>query len=221
VVFYNRCLQRTKLFDEKVRRDLRGKIVTEVGCGDPRGLFAYLNPGELGFKYVGIDSSEESLRIGLDTNLGMYVQSDVCALPIASRCVDAILCFGVLMYLENWRIGLQEIFRVLDEGGTLYLYEKLARSRRTGDKKLHQSHILEGEFYNALKSQGTITLWRKDYSPIRYILVMLIERFTPMTRALAKLVIAIDYSIIATLGKIIPWFGGRAVFAKVEKRRTS
>jgi ubiquinone/menaquinone biosynthesis C-methylase UbiE len=220
VVSYNRRLQREKLFEEKVRQDLRGKIVAEVGCGDPRGLFAYLNPGELGFKYVGIDSSEESLRIGLDTSLGMYAQSDVRALPIAGDSVDTILCFGVLMYLQNWQIGLQEIFRVLEDGGTLYLYEKLARSGRTGDKKLHQSHILEREFHDTLESHGTISLWRKDYSPIRYILVTLFERFAPMSRGIAKVVISIDYFVIATLGRIIPWFDGRAVFAKVEKRHT-
>jgi hypothetical protein len=108
----------------------------------------------------------------------------------------------------------------LEKSGRVYLCEKPARSRRTGDKKPHQSQILEPEFHGTLGSQGTITLWRKDYSPVRYIVVTLFERVALMSRAIARMVMSIDYFVIATLGGIIPWFDRRAVFAKVEKRHT-
>lgn len=121
---------RSFLFRERRRaaRDLLGSlpggIIADVGCGP--AIFA--GPELAGFRWIFIDLSEGMIRQAkrhLERAWGAArppvacVVGDVERLPLRGQCVDAVICLGVLDYVADHRLVLQEAFRALRPGGTL------------------------------------------------------------------------------------------------------
>ena len=101
------------------------KLVFDAGCG----------PGEYlrelaaaGFPVCGMDASEEMVHSsgrpqgeGGLTGRPMVVRGDIEHVPLRSGAADAVLCIGVLGYLEDDGRALAELHRVLRPGGHLVL----------------------------------------------------------------------------------------------------
>jgi ubiquinone/menaquinone biosynthesis C-methylase UbiE len=54
---------------------------------------------------------------------GLVMAGDAQCLPYRDHCLDAVFNFGILHHLENWRLGVREIARVLRPDGWFYFEE--------------------------------------------------------------------------------------------------
>ena len=92
----------------------------DVGCG-AGGILAELQ--RKGHKCFGVDmcldmlkrADARSKRLGF--NPGIYSQSEAEALPFRRTRFDGAVCCGVLQYLEDERLVLQQMSGVVKEGG--------------------------------------------------------------------------------------------------------
>lgn len=94
---------------------VKGKLL-EVGCGEGRGVEVLMPLVE---DYLGIDKIQEVI----DTLTQKYpnVQFQQAVIPpftgLASDSFDSIVSFQVIEHIENDRLFLEEIYRVLKPGG--------------------------------------------------------------------------------------------------------
>lgn len=111
---------------EEVRRRLAGaSIIVDVGCGPQR---VYEKPP--GSVIIGVDPSYESLRHNKDVDLRLY--GSAVAMPLATRSVDAVVCFYSLHHVVGARVrdnqrlvreAFAEFARVVRPGGHLLVFE--------------------------------------------------------------------------------------------------
>jgi SAM-dependent methyltransferase len=107
--------ERSTLFSDS---DLKGKLVTEFGCGGGRYMDIALQRGAT---VVGID-----LSLAVEPayeNLKKYknylvVQGDILNPPFKENVFDLAYCIGVLHHTPDPGKGLKEMFKTLKPGGT-------------------------------------------------------------------------------------------------------
>jgi ubiquinone/menaquinone biosynthesis C-methylase UbiE len=110
-----------RLFAEHV--DGPGAAIFDAGCGPGEYLVEFAGRVR---PVCGMDASEEMLRSSGETLRGagardgaMLIRGDLENVPVRSGSFDAILCIGVLGYLEEDAGALRELHRLLRPGGHL------------------------------------------------------------------------------------------------------
>jgi ubiquinone/menaquinone biosynthesis C-methylase UbiE len=110
---------------EYVRRVLSpGGRVLDLGCGTAPVLSLLRKEG---ISCSGIDVAEDMVRrarerlrsMGLDD--GDLQRGDCCHTPYADASFDVVVCLGVISYVENYTVVLEEINRVLKPGGYAFI----------------------------------------------------------------------------------------------------
>jgi ubiquinone/menaquinone biosynthesis C-methylase UbiE len=105
-----------------------GGAYLEIGCG--RGaaiplITRHFNPNRL--DALDIDHEMVQMAKGrrrrADGRGGLLMAADAQGLPYRNHCLDAVFNYGILHHLENWKLGLEEIARVLRSGGRFYFEE--------------------------------------------------------------------------------------------------
>jgi len=108
-------IKRLKVFVEKTNR--KG-IGIDVGCGE--GWLTKLLE-EKGYYTIGADKDNKMLRLASkNCNSLIKVNVDNC-LPFKSACFDFIICSDLLEHLNNPKMALEEIYRILKFGGKVLL----------------------------------------------------------------------------------------------------
>jgi len=105
-----------------------GAKVLEIGCGDGGGaaIFARRFAPSL---YHGLDVDPAMVKVaanrrkGPDWDKRLFVLGDAEKLPYADGAFDAVVNFGIIHHLPDWRRGLAEVARVLRPGGAFYFEE--------------------------------------------------------------------------------------------------
>jgi ubiquinone/menaquinone biosynthesis C-methylase UbiE len=112
------------LWQRFLPRDLRGKVVLDVGAGDCR-LYKFLKDKGIS-KYIACDISEEMLRRCKGAN-----EKILCDLnkswPIEDESIDVILAFFVLLHIQNLDNFFAEAYRVLKSDGRLIAIHHIER----------------------------------------------------------------------------------------------
>jgi SAM-dependent methyltransferase len=73
---------------------------------------------ELGYRrVVGLDLSDEAIRFCADKGFGTVRRGDICALPFEDASLDLVLATDIIEHVEDDRLALREIARVLVPGG--------------------------------------------------------------------------------------------------------
>lgn len=107
-----------------------GKVL-EVGCGAGgflKGLRFYRQDLEL----FGIDISKKAIKIAKSNSKSINFRvGDVYLLPYKKENFKAVIVSDVLEHLENPKLALGEIYRVLKRGGILYCYAPCEGNRYT------------------------------------------------------------------------------------------
>jgi SAM-dependent methyltransferase len=94
-----------------------GRLTIEVGCGEGRVARELI---ALGHRVVGFDAAPALARAAADHPAGLPVAvADIAQLPIAAAAADIVVCFMVLMDIENLDRAVAELARVLAPAGTL------------------------------------------------------------------------------------------------------
>ena len=94
-----------------------GRLTIEVGCGEGRVARELL---ALGHRVVGFDASPALARAAASHRVGFPVAvADIAELPIAAAAADIVVCFMVLMDIEDLDGAVSELARVLAPDGSL------------------------------------------------------------------------------------------------------
>lgn len=94
-----------------------GRLTIEVGCGEGRVSRELLS---LGHRVVGFDAAPALARAAASHPVSLPVAvADIAQLPIADAAADIVVCFMVLMDIEDLDGAVAELARVLAPGGTL------------------------------------------------------------------------------------------------------
>jgi ubiquinone/menaquinone biosynthesis C-methylase UbiE len=93
---------------------IAGRHVLDVGTGTGRAALALALAGA---RVTGVDASREMLGVACAraVELGVtptFEVADAHALPFANRSVDAVVCFRLLMHVQDWRRCVEELCRV-------------------------------------------------------------------------------------------------------------
>ncbi|MBX7054574.1 MAG: class I SAM-dependent methyltransferase [Pyrinomonadaceae bacterium] len=125
--------------------DIEVSSVLDVGCGIGQALYPLAVA--VGASGVGIDVSEESLRIGQTIYLEkfpnarvLFVRSMAETLPFENESFDLLNCGLALPYMDN-ALAISEMARVMRPGGVLLL-------------KIHHPRFYFGEIVRGLKGAG-------------------------------------------------------------------
>jgi SAM-dependent methyltransferase len=97
-----------------------GSEVLDVGCGN--GFIAHHLSAMLGTNVVGIDLGN-SAEAAID-----YRRYDGAHFPVMNDSFDAVLLCYVLHHAQDVRVVLNEVLRVLRDGGRAIIYEDIPRS---------------------------------------------------------------------------------------------
>ncbi|MET9717858.1 class I SAM-dependent methyltransferase [Streptomyces rochei] len=108
-----------------------GARVLDAGCGTGRALpplRAAVGPSGL---VVGADLTpamlQAAVRAGRDRD-GRLLLTDVAALPLRSRSLDAVFAAGLVAHLPDPPANLRELARVVRPGGVLALFHPIGRA---------------------------------------------------------------------------------------------
>jgi ubiquinone/menaquinone biosynthesis C-methylase UbiE len=97
-----------------------GSIYLDVGCG--AGTYTrWLD--EQGLSVVGVDYSQPALRKAMARTRAdiPFCSADATRLPFADASVDGVLCLGVLQAMQASEPLVQELARVIRDGGMLWI----------------------------------------------------------------------------------------------------
>lgn len=97
----------------------KDSLILDLGCG-PGTYSRWLSKRD--FRVIGVDYSLSSLKRAKREN-GPFscLAGDCYLLPFSSDTFDVIVCIGVFQCLSREDLAIQEIWRVLKPGGTLFL----------------------------------------------------------------------------------------------------
>jgi ubiquinone/menaquinone biosynthesis C-methylase UbiE len=108
----------------------------EPGVGTGRIAISLV---QRGYSYTGVDISERMLeefgrKLAGAPNRLTLVRADATSLPFEDASFDVALTSGLLYYIDDWRLALREIRRVLKPHGLyLYCYEEMERNTAAED----------------------------------------------------------------------------------------
>ncbi|MFF8935419.1 class I SAM-dependent methyltransferase [Streptomyces paradoxus] len=108
-----------------------GDRVLDAGCGTGRALPPLRAAVGASGLVLGADLTpamlREAVRAGRDRD-GQLLLTDVAALPLRSRSLDAVFGAGLISHLESPAENLRELARVVRPGGVLALFHPIGRA---------------------------------------------------------------------------------------------
>ncbi|MGW7493703.1 class I SAM-dependent methyltransferase [Streptomyces luteogriseus] len=108
-----------------------GDRVLDAGCGTGRALPPLRAAVGASGVVLGADLTpamlREAARAGRDRD-GQLLLTDVAALPLRSRSLDAVFGAGLISHLGNPAENLRELARVVRPGGVLALFHPIGRA---------------------------------------------------------------------------------------------
>jgi len=105
-----------------------GAKVLEIGCGDGGGAGIFSKAFAPGL-YHGLDVDPAMIKVAAGRRQGplgrnsLFVLGDAEHLPYRDNAFDAVVNFGIIHHLPDWRAGIAEVARVLRPGGAFYFEE--------------------------------------------------------------------------------------------------
>jgi len=152
----------------------KGKVILEIGCGDGSGtqsIQKYFHPQ----KIHGIDLDPRMIEVANKKKSSQSVSfsvGDVEKLKFKDNQFDAVMDFGVIHHVPNWKKGLRELKRVLKTDGEFILEDLSIDTFKTPAGKVfkrllnhpYDSMYAEKEFIAYLKTVGfEITRYESRY----------------------------------------------------------
>ena len=120
--------RREVAFFERMRPLPSGSLCLEIGCGRGKGVELVQHT----FHPRRVDGMDiDPLMIALakkrfsgnKRDPSFFLVADAQNLPYPDACMDVVFNFGIIHHLEDWEKGIQEIARVLVQGGLFYCEE--------------------------------------------------------------------------------------------------
>lgn len=151
-----------------------GEDLIDVGCGS--GVLLSELVKETGAIGKGIDFSEKEIDIAkAHFPQILFRVGSVEEIPFPDQSFDKVLCYGVLLYVENWKPALHELLRVCRNGGRILLGDLPSIRHRS---KLYWEYLKKAPMaifhWNILKNifqyrEGTPWYWMDLESIVHYL----------------------------------------------------
>jgi ubiquinone/menaquinone biosynthesis C-methylase UbiE len=143
--------------------DLVGAEVLEIGCGEGAGARVLLESfGAAAVRGFDLDPAQitrarRRLR-GLEDRAQVEL-GDATALPVGDASQDAVVDFGIVHHVPDWRSAVAEVARVLKPGGQFVFEEVTSHALARPSYRLLFEHPTEdrfsgAEFVQELERQG-------------------------------------------------------------------
>ena len=122
--------------------------ILEIGCGSGYGavLLAKLRPRS----YLGIDLMPEMIELArkqVDLPHCEFLAMDASDMrDLADESRDSVVTFGLFHHIPKWREVVNEAYRVLRNGGTMFLEEPEGWAVRLWDRVFKWEHSEEAMF---------------------------------------------------------------------------
>lgn len=145
-----RKLLRSVLSSIKVPQN---RIALEVGCGTGANLRVLESAGVFG---IGLDQSLYALNLIKKKENPPLLAGDLNYLPMKTKSIGLIIAMDVFEHLDHDENGMSECYRVLNNGGVLFLTVPAFRSLWgiQDDTTGHQRRYSKKEMMNKLKQEG-------------------------------------------------------------------
>jgi len=182
------------------RQEVKSPVL-DIGCGDG-GVSKFLFKGKKKID-VGLDINKESVRLAKES--GFYKQvrlGDATRMPFKSSRFKTVISNSTFEHIENDRLAVKEVARVLKKGGSLMLtvptkrlkkqlvkYLKKDKLIKAFDKRLEHWHYRSlAEWRQIMKKNGLEIIKHEYYFPDRAVRVWLklfrLMTFKPYKREL-------------------------------------
>lgn len=195
------------------------KDILEVGCGQGTDMIYACRHLPPGARYRAIDYSDGSvaaakasiaeaagaLRVTPEVEAG-----NAEALAFDDNTFDAVLSNGVLHHTPDTRKAVDEILRVLKQGGTAYitLYRRYS-------PKLQAAYLVRrlGRWYDAVKGEGAALAWARSSGSNTILGTMIMECVgVPVLdsytkREIREMFTAYEVESVYPIGMGFPYFG--------------
>ena len=116
-------------------------MILDYGCGYGRLVRQFFNQGYK--NVVGVDSSDEMIKRGLKTNIGLEISHiENNRIPFPDRTFDLVLLFAVLTCIpfdEDQATLMHEIKRVLRPEGILYVSDLLINPDKRNQERYEKT----------------------------------------------------------------------------------
>ena len=137
------------IFDGFLRRhkiELKNGTILDAGCGSgysTRLISKQYDPKEL----IAFDFMPEQIRVAQKKDpQGNYFVGDITDNKLPSNKFDAAFVFGILHHVPDWEKAIQELYRVLSNGGVLLIEEVNDEGVAFVDKYCRFHHPDEANF---------------------------------------------------------------------------
>lgn len=107
-------------------------VILDLGCGEGRNMRYFL---ENNFNIIGVDQNEEALKIlknlyNVEDNKLICSSGEEALKSFSNDYFDLIVCWGLVQYIEEPKLILQEISRVLKKDSYLIISFTAETDRR-------------------------------------------------------------------------------------------
>jgi len=227
----NRTYPREKYLFRHLRPYLSGRILLDIGCGFAQTIRVLCDPHVVGYNYVGADLSLSALKVNRRTMVGDFVQCSADQLPFRDDCAHAVVLLGTLHHLTNQENTLRRLLGLLRPGGMIALHEVARRARLADRLPGLRRHKLQESAHNdsvdsrlvlrVLSEQSRIISFKREYSLIRALLSRWLAEPMRSRPWLTRAVLWLDDCFLATVGRLSPVMGGRAILVLARKLPSS
>ena len=141
-----------KFIDEKMVEISKERFILDVGGG---GRFTKWLA-----EYRDLFSNCDYKTMDFDHSTGADVVGDIHKIPLADGSVDAVICGSVLEHVENPILAIQEIHRVLKDGGKLFV----------SIPSIYPYHARKGHYSDYWRFfDDTISILFRDFSKFEFV----------------------------------------------------
>lgn len=145
-----------------------GAKVLEIGCGDGGGAGIFCRTFSPGL-YHGLDLDAAMIRVAARRIwkgpgvVPRFLIGDAEHLPYPDATFDAVVNFGIIHHLPDWRQGIAEVARVLRPGGVFFFEEIYPPLYANPLFRVILAHPRENRFHGpefraALQEEGLVLL---------------------------------------------------------------
>ena len=130
------------------------KTILEIGCGNGTGtklIKKYFKPKKIYALDLDPRMIDRAVRKNSDPTISFAV-GDATTLQFEDNQFDAIVDFGIIHHIPNWKKSLEELKRVLKQGGELILE----------DLSIDTFNTFPGRFYRAILAHPYAQMYTKD-----------------------------------------------------------
>jgi uncharacterized protein YbaR (Trm112 family)/SAM-dependent methyltransferase len=225
----NRTYPRERAIFGRLRSEIAGGVMLDLGCGLAQAIRTLCHPDEVGYDYIGADLSISALRTNRRTLRGDFVQCTAERVPFRGESVDAVVMLGTLHHLSGHEDALRNAVAAVRPGGWIALDEVVARHhvmRRVRElvgladevQSAHNESADPAAIERCLADTADTLVKTRLYSPLRAALANVLSASMETRPWLTEQILVLDALCLSTLGRVSPFFAGNEMLVLARKR---